>query len=451
MSKVAPDRQTLFHYAWVIVSVAALIEMVGAGIRAAFGVFIDPLVVEHGWSNSSIALAYALSFVVSAVFAPVAGKMAADLGARKSMAIGGIFFLFGMLGTASISQVWHLYLSYSVGLGIAQSLFLIPALPAVTLWFRRHLGLGTGVLWISWGLGPVIGVQLMSLLITNYGWETSFRVAGVCGTVVILLLLLLFRNSPADAGRKPYGWREGETVSSSSASAPPVHRRRYENHIRGTNAFWNLINLHFLGCVGHSVILVMIVPMAIHEGMSPNAAAGVLSTMVGVSLVTRFGGPILADNIGAKPVMFFAYLGQGLTVLLLLSVDSSLGFFVFAVVFGVAYGGEGTIFPVVNRQYYGMAPQEQVFSWQLLGANLGMALGGLLGAFTFDLTGTYTLAILLSAGFSIAGALAILLLESTKRILIPDWDRESVDWTRAPEVSGAAAIAQSTIRESAGD
>jgi MFS family permease len=195
----------------------------------------------------------------------------------------------------------------------------------------------------------------------------------------------------------------------------------------------------------------MIVPMAIHEGSSPNAAAGVLSTMVGVSLVTRFGGPIIADNVGAKPVMFLAYLGQALTVLLLLGADSTLGFFAFALVFGVAYGGEGTIFPVVNRQYFGMAPQEQVFSWQLLGANLGMALGGLLGAFTFDLTGTYTLAILLSAGFSMAGALSILLLEPTKRILIPDWDRESLDWNQMPEVSSSATTAQTAIRESAGD
>lgn len=168
----------------------------------------------------------------------------------------------------------------------------------------------------------------------------------------------------------------------------------------------------------------MIVPMAIHHGTDANLAAGVLSTLTGVSLLSRFLAPFISDRIGSKPIMFFSYMGQGLTVLLLLNSDTTAAFYVFAVVFAIGYGGEGTVFPVINRQYYGQAPQGSIFSWQLMGANLGMALGGVLGASTFDLTNSYTLAIWLSAAFSLAGAASILVLAPTRRILIPDWDKE---------------------------
>ena len=166
------------------------------------------------------------------------------------MSLGAAFFLIGMIGTGSVNSIWQLYLFYSVALGIAQSLFLIPALPAVAIWFRRHLGLGTGLLWLSWGIGPVIGIQLMSWLITSYGWETAFRVGGVAGTAVILVMMTLFRNSPADANRKPYGWEEGDPETVSAQGAPVDLRIKYEHHIRVTNSFWNLINIHCPGLRG---------------------------------------------------------------------------------------------------------------------------------------------------------------------------------------------------------
>tara|TARA_B100000686_G_scaffold219484_1_gene226516 strand:- start:3506 stop:3796 length:291 start_codon:yes stop_codon:yes gene_type:complete len=61
------------------------------------------------------------------------------------------------------------------------------------------------------------------------------------------------------------------------------------------------------------------------------------------------------------------------------------------------------------------------YGWQLLGAGLGMAVGGMIPGMVFDISGTYTWAIMLSGAFSLVGALAITLLESTRKQLIPDW------------------------------
>ena len=75
----------------------------------------------------------------------------------------------------------------------------------------------------------------------------------------------------------------------------------------------------------------------------------------------------------------------------------------------------------------------------MLGASLGMALGGLLPGMVFDITGGYTWAIWLSAGFSVFGAVSILMLEPTKRLLIPRWEQLT---DSAPRVAPASASAE---------
>ena len=426
----------------MIVVVAAVAQMVGSSIRMAFGVFVDPLVEGFGWSPGAVSLAYSAGTVVTAVCSPLAGYLGVRYGARKAMIAGTVLFFIGMMGTARISDLWHLYLWYGVLLGVAQALFLIPTMPAVAQWFRRHLGLGSGLVMLSWGLGPAIMVQAMAFLIEATDWKGTFEITGVIGSLIMFGLIFFFRNSPADKGSKPYGWIEGDVPQVTSGQVFVGKAKEFQAHIRRTNAYWNLINIHFLGCVGHAVILVMIVPYATSEGLSATTAAGVLSTLSAVSLVTRFATPVLGDRIGSKGVMFVSYLLQGLTVLLLLGADTVLAFYVFAFAFGIGYGGEGTLFAVINRQYYGQAPQNSTFGWQLAGAGLGMALGAALAGVTYDLTGSYNTAIVLSAIFSLLGAVSILVLEPTKRLLIPDWDEGISDPTgKSTDDSVPSAIA----------
>jgi MFS family permease len=414
-------EHVLLHYAWVIVAIGAVAQMAGSSIRLAFGVVVDPLVNDFGWSAGAVGFAYAWMSIVTALFSPAAGWMGTRFGARRTMAAGIGLFLAGMVWTSQVSHLWELYVSYGLVFGVAQALFLVPVVPAVASWFRRHLGLGTGVMMVSWSLGPAIVVQIMAFMFQRVGWSETFLITGIAGTAVLGLLLLFFKDSPEQAGKRAYGWREGDRPLVTSGAGYAENSRRFHGYIYRTNAFWNLINIHFLGCAGHAVILVGLVPLAIHKGLSPLAAAGVLTTVSVVSVVMRFLAPVLADRIGSKGVMFFSFLGQGAGVLLFLIADSPAEFYTYAIIWAVPYGGEGTAFPVINRQYYGHVPMGPTYGWQLLGAGLGMALGGAIPGVVFDISGGYSWAIALSAVFSLMGAAAILLLEPTRRLLIPDW------------------------------
>ena len=68
-------------------------------------------------------------------------------------------------------------------------------------------------------------------------------------------------------------------------------------------------------------------------------------------------------------------------------------FYIFAIIWAIPYGGEGGPFPVVNRQYYGHMPMGTIYGWQILGAGIGMAIGGMIPGVIFDRYGNYNIAI----------------------------------------------------------
>lgn len=411
------------HYAWVIVTIIAVMQMVGSSIRMAFGVFIYPLSEEFGWSQGSITLAYALSSIVTALVSPLAGSLGDRFGARKSMILGCTMFIGGMLLIGIVNQVWQFYLTFGVLLGVAQAVFLVPLIPSAMTWFRRHLGVGMGFLMAAWGLGPALTAPIMGLMIQQLGWRDTFWVTAVASAIIMAVLIAKYSNRPADRGLEPYGALPGDPPA--SRQAPSVDRvKLFTKFMRHTKAYWNLSSIHFLGCVGHAVILVYIVPIAIEEGISVVVAAGLLTVLSGVSIGTRLATPVLSDYVGPKTVMTVAYVLQGVPVVMLFWTHDVWLFYVFAAVFGIGYGGEAGGFPILNRRYYGQAPVGSAHGFQMLGAGLGMAVGGWVGGIIYDLFGSYDIALVISVVASLLGAVSIVLLERTDRLLIPNWETE---------------------------
>ena len=115
---------------------------------------------------------------------------------------------------------------------------------------------------------------------------------------------------------------------------------------------------------------------------------------------------------------------QGIPVIMLFWTHEQWTFYLFAFVFGIGYGGETGGFPILNSRYFGHAPQGSPYGFQMLGAGLGMALGGWIGGVIFDVTGGYNLALLISIFASLAGMASIIFLEPTNDLLIPDWELE---------------------------
>ena len=409
------NKYHLKHFAWVIVLIASIIQMVGSTIRNVFGVMVEPMSDTFGWSQGEIGLGYAIAALCTALFSPIAGILGDIFGAKKTMLFGTFLFLIGMLLTANSSTILEFYFAYGIILGIAQSIYLVPIVPAVVGWFKRGTGIGTGSMMVAWSVGPALSIQALAICFEYFGWQNTFMIFGIFGTLIIFICLLFFSDSPEKKGVKPYGWISSDNNSSDSFTKWSKINQKI---IFKTDSFWHLINIHFWGCVGHAVILVAVIPMAVNQGLTLVQASGILSIIAVVSISSRFAAPIIGDKYGSKPIIFLSFLGQGLSVLILLGADSVFDFYVFAILFGIPYGGEGTVIPVINKQYYGRFPMGTTYGWQLFGAGIGMAIGGFVPGILYDYLGDYNFAIWISSISSLWGAVIVLMLRKTDKLIV---------------------------------
>lgn len=453
------------HYAWMIVTITALMRLVSSSFRMSFPALVPLIAAEFGWHVGLITLAFSLQWVISGAFGGPAGWLGDRYGARFTMTLGAVLYIVGMILTGFMTEIWHLMLFFGVILSASMGIFQVPLTVAVTAWFRKHLGLGMGLLQSSQGLGTFIAGPIMLGLVAwftigggaswsqwlsvgtpeSLGLRMAFWIPGIVGGVILLLLTRLFHNAPEDVGLRQLGADANEPVRRipSSGAGAKVRTDIFLRQVRKTPAFWNLIGIHYWGCAGHSIVIVFL-PVMITSTLEPDGGyggandpallaasavgLGAAATMSLVSTITRFGVPIAADILGSKWVMATCFFLQVAPVALLLFAILFYPviwmFYLFAILFGIGFGGEMSAFPIINRQYYGNAPIGTTYGFQMTGAGLGMASGALLGSLLLAVTGGYAATAALSLVMSLIGVITIMFLPTTHRHQMPDWEEE---------------------------
>jgi MFS family permease len=392
---------------------------VSAGVRFSFGVFIDPLVAEYGWDRGGVSFAYSLQFLTGIPVILIAGWLAERTGSRRIVMVASFIFTIGMLLTATVSRLWQFQLYFGMligGLGSSVFVTLLPVL--LTRWFYRKLGLVMGIMWTAVSLGPALFSPLMRWAIEDIGWSVTFIVFGLIGGALMLVASFLLRDHPQEKNLTPYG---GLPVEIPMIHTGSVGGSLGLRQVTVMTSFWALVAVHTLGCAGHSVPMAHMVSMATFAGVSGIAAAGVLSMASASSFISRLGMSLIAEARGGRFTLTLTVLLQTLPTLLLLGAREMPLFYTFAFLFGIGYGGEMVGFPIFNRQYYGMAaPLNAIYSYQMAGAMLGMAVGGWLGGALFDWTGVYTWSILAAVAAGFLGVMAALALPSYHRQRAPE-------------------------------
>lgn len=412
MSDSSPSsRGHEFHYAWLVLICAFAFTSLYSLVRHSFGVFIDPLVETHGWSRGDISLAYSAMFISAAAVSLGLGPLTERLGARRMMLLGIAGTTSGLLLTGTVTALWQLYLYYGLlfgGLGVLLNV-VIPV--AVTRWFAKSVGVALGLMWVSLGVGGMLGPLAFRWLLSTVGWQTTFFLAGSVIGGAMLLALLFFRARPRDMNMPAYG---EELIASqvmdveTGVVPPPAHLADFA-FIRRSAVLWYLISIHFLGCLGHSVLLAHIVSIAISNGVPSLTAAGILSTIAATSTISLLSMPIMAEKLGGRRTLALAFVLQASPIPFLFVATQAWQFYVIAFFFGLGFGGEMPTFPIINRQYWGLlSPLNAIYSWQLAGAWAGMALGGWLGGALFDMTGSYMWSIGAAFLFTAVGLAPIL-------------------------------------------
>lgn len=383
-----------FSYGWVVVALSFCILAVSTGAILTFGVFLKPLLDAFGWTRAEVSLAYSLNWIIFGLCSPIWGALSDRFSTRRVVLLGGIIYGGGMLLTSQVRSLWELYLFFGVLTGVGMSAFYAPLTAMVVRWFTQRKGLAIGLISAGTGVGTFVLPPAVRYLITTSGWQSTFFLLGLVSLVVILPASLLLRDHPPAIA--PGGNRGLSQV------APNTLR----TEILGTPSFWGLLSVNFLCCTSHSIPLLHVVAYATDLGIPQMAAASILAVAGASSIGGRIGIGAIADRLGGKRVLIGSLALQGIMIFCLLGARGLWMFYLFAIFFGVAYGGGMPLYAVLTREYFGEVGMATIYGGILLGATLGMALGGFLGGWIFDASGSYVLAYLVS---SLIGLLAVLL------------------------------------------
>ena len=209
------------HYAWVIVGVATVMWMTSSSMRFAVAILVPEFEELFGWSIGLITLGFTIQWLMSAALSPVCGWLSDRYGVRRVMWGGGVLFIFGMVMTGIMTQLWEFYLYFGLVLAAGMASFQVTLVSGVTLWFRKNLGLVMGILQGLQGLGTGLAILMVFLLFDRFGLQVTFWVPGIAGGIVLLSLIKWFYNEPADRGITQWGAQPTNRCAASRTTPSP--------------------------------------------------------------------------------------------------------------------------------------------------------------------------------------------------------------------------------------
>jgi len=405
-----------YSYRYVIAASCFGIQAIGVGTYVCYGVFFNPLISEFGWSRAAISGASSLAFFLMGLFGILVGRLNDRIGPRNVMAITGLLFGLGHVLMSRLGAVWQLYVFYGVIVGMGLSSVDVIALSTIARWFVRQRGIMTGIVKIGTGAGQFIIPLVASMLITSYGWRTSYLIIGAAVLLVLVSIAPLLRRDPNRiAPLRDYDKEPSEDKADFAGGGFSLSET-----IR-TRQFWMIcsVNLSIIFCL--MTIMVHIVPHAQDIRVSATRAAGVLSTIGGVSMIGRFITGIAIDRIGGKRAMIVCCILLIAGLLWLQTAKELWMLYLFAVIYGSAHGGYFTTISPIVAEFFGIRAHGVLFGIIAFCGTVGGAIGPILAGYSFDVTAQYSQAFWLCTLMSVLGLVLLLPLK-------PIEDRRKMNW-----------------------
>ena len=391
------------HYGWVMVIIAIFILATHGLITYTFGIFLKPLTMEFNWDRGAVSGAYSMYILIMGFLAIFGGRLSDKYGPRPLATISGLLQGTAFVLMSQVSSLGQVYLIWGLLMGVAGGSCLVPIISTIPRWFARRRGIAMGLTVAGVGLGGVISPPLAQWLISSYGWRQAYVILGLITFIIIIPLAQFMKHSPQRVGLSPYG--ENGTIEDRQSLASTAEGLSFEKAIK-TGRFWifGLIRFCFLFTV--MVIIVHIAPYAVDIGISAIVAAGILSIVVGSSLIGRLSIGFISDRIGGRPALTACLVALTLALVWLLFAKEVWMLYVFAVIFGIAYGGIVPLESLVPAELFGLSSLGIIVGGVGLLTTIGAALGPPLAGSIFDVTRSYSWALLICV---IVGALAIIL------------------------------------------
>ena len=359
----------------VVIIAGCLISAIGFGIRSTFGIYLEPMTSDLGWTRETYAFAMALQNLFWGLVLPIAGGLADKYGATRVIALGAVVYALGVWGMSIADTGFMLSLTGGVlaGTGIALSAFTLAmaAMARVVSPQRRSLVFGLGT--AAGSFGQVLFSPIAQNFVNQYGWASTLVIFSLTALVLIPLAWLL----PVDPSKSV------EPTTDQTLRAALQEALQHRGYL--------LLTLGFFVCGFHVAFITVHFPAYIRDlGLDPIVGAYSLALIGLFNIVGSFGSGYIGQRHSKKQSLAAIYTLRAIVIALLLVLPkTALVIYVFAAVMGLLWLSTVPLTTGIVAQVFGVRYMATLFGIVFLSHQLGSFIGVWWGGRVYDQTGSY--------------------------------------------------------------
>ncbi|GAB4363092.1 MAG: MFS transporter [Oricola sp.] len=390
------------RYSWKRLAVTLLIAtIVNVGMWSIITIMPD-VQAEFGTARAEASIPYTLTMAGFALGNLIIGRAVDRFGI--TLALSGAALTLGIgYGAAAASPSIHALSAAQFVIGLGTAAGFGPLIADISHWFLRRRGIAVAIAasgnYLSGAVWPVLlqGIQGQG------GWRAVYlSLAAIIVAGVIPLALLLRRRVPAASVA-------GEPRT---AAAAPAHPAPFPPGIMQ----W-LLGLAGVGCcVAMAMPQVHIVSLCSDLGFGPAVGAEMLSLMLLGGVVSRLASGFVADRLGGVATLLIGSTLQCIALFLYLPYDGLVSLYLVSAIFGLSQGGIVPSYALIVREYMPAREAGARVGFVMMATIIGMALGGWMSGWIYDVTGGYRMAFIngIAWNFLNIGIIAMILFRTRR-------------------------------------
>ncbi len=368
----------------------AFIVTLSMGIRHGFGLWLQPVTMDRGWTRETFAFALAVQNLAWGLAGPFAGMLADRFGAYRVLMVGSLLYASGLV-LMGLSTTGLAFLgSAGILLGLAQSGTTYAVVygviarqvdPAKRSW-------AMGVAAAAGSFGQFLMVPVENGLIGHWGWQNALFVLG-CLALAIVPLARGLKEPPAVATA---GVKQSIAAALREAFGYPSFR---------------LLMAGYFVCGFQVVFIGVHMPSYLKDkGLGPEVATGALML---IGLFNVFGTYIagsLGQRMAKRHILAAIYAARGVAIFTFINLPlTPLSVYIFAATMGFLWLSTVPPTNAIVAQIFGVQYMSMLGGFVFLSHQVGSFLGVWLGGKLYDTTGSYDIVWWISIGLSVFAVL----------------------------------------------
>ena len=304
-----------------------------------FGLFIEPLEKDFGWTREQISLGFSVSFM-SSLIAPIVGKFVDIKGSKIFLVLSLFLIAIGFLLRPLMTNLNHwIILNALVFAGYPGTLLFASGV-LIQVWFPKSRGRMVAFATSGHNAGGLV-IPFMTLgTLFLFNWKVTYFIYGLIILFICIFSLIFVENAPKENANKD------EKISDIGVD--------FKSAIKTKKFFFLTLGIT-LACFTYNGVMPQMAPHLKTEGLSLTGSTIAMAYIGAMGVLSKLFFGRLSEKYSSILMTCISVLLQSIGLIMILVAQGSiLGIWCGVIVFGIGFGGLGALISLNVTECFGL-------------------------------------------------------------------------------------------------